>query len=201
MGRLLRFVRLLLLTIVALSVAPASASLAAGTSAVHHEYAYDAEPSATTWHEPWTSADVFIAHALGPTIKTASSGLRLTSGGRVTTSFQVVATNTQGVAAPEPVVKASGAPNRTSAVYVNVEMPDGSIRTVGSQPGGIHAEDAAQALSPGGRTSQTYGWRAGPEGKVTWQPVGVCATCQAKYPPGMFPVGTTSAPGGAWTSK
>lgn len=107
-----------------------------------------------------------------------------------------------GVPSPEPVVKPSGAPDRSSAVYVNVRMPDGSIRTVGSQTGSlVHAEDASQALSPGGQMSQPYGWRMGPNGKVTPQPIEVCPTCQAKYPPTMFPSGTTSAPGGAWNSK
>lgn len=115
-----------------------------------------------------------------------------------------MATNTPrpGVSAPEPVVKPSGVPDRSSAVYVNVEMADGTIRTVGSETGSlVHAEDAAQALSPGGRMSQPYGWRMGPNGKVTWQPIDVCATCQAKYPPTMFPPGTGGAPGGSWTSK
>ncbi len=96
MGRLLRFARLLLLTIFTVTLVPAFGAVAAGSSAVHHEYAYDAVPSVTTWHDPWTSADVVLALALGPTIENASYWLRVTSGGRVTTPKELVATNTPG---------------------------------------------------------------------------------------------------------
>ena len=44
---------------------------------------------------------------------------------------------------PSPVTKPSGAPDRTSAVYVAVRRADGSIEVVGSRPGGFHAEDVS----------------------------------------------------------
>jgi hypothetical protein len=95
-GRLLRFAQLLLLTIFTLTVATASASVAVGPPAVQYEYAYDAEPCVTNWHEARTTADAVIAHALDPSIKSASSPIRVTSGGRVTTSRPTVATKCVG---------------------------------------------------------------------------------------------------------
>jgi hypothetical protein len=107
-GRLLRFARLLLL-IFTVTVAPASGAVAAGSSAVHHEYAYDAEPVVTTWHDLWTSADVVLAQSLGPSIKNASSRLRVTSGGRVMASADFVATKT-------------GASNAANGVRLNEQL-------------------------------------------------------------------------------
>jgi hypothetical protein len=194
--------RLLMLLVAVLGI------LAVGTTTV---------ASASTATRPATSSGSAVASVLKTRVGVAATPIGLFVGlrapgnpasvGRMGCNYDgfvsgsCVATK-PGVPAPEPVVKPSGAPDRSSAVYVNVEMPDGTIRTVGSQTGSlVHAEDAAQALSPGGRMSQPYGWRMGPDGKVTWQPIDVCATCQGKYPPSMFPSGTSAAPGGAWTSK
>jgi len=111
-GRLLRFARVLLLTIFTVTVAPASGAVAAGSSAVHHEYAYDAVPRVPTWHDTWTSAGLVLAHALGPTIENASYRLCVTSGGRVTTRSDFVATESDApdfdTARKEAFVKASG---------------------------------------------------------------------------------------------
>ncbi|WP_246036453.1 polymorphic toxin-type HINT domain-containing protein [Cellulomonas telluris] len=100
---------------------------------------------------------------------------------------------------PDPQYTASGARDRSSAVYVNVRRADGSVETVGSRPGGVHAEDAADALEPGGQLSRPFGWRRDPaSGDITWQHIPVCIKCQPKYPPTRFPQGTVGDPGGAW---
>ncbi|MFC4856912.1 DNRLRE domain-containing protein [Actinophytocola glycyrrhizae] len=99
---------------------------------------------------------------------------------------------------PAPVLKPSGVRDRTSAVYISVRKPDGTIVTVGSRPG-LHAEDVAQGLAPGGPMSRPFGWRKDPtSGEITWQPINVCVQCQPKYPPSIFPRGTGADPGGAW---
>jgi hypothetical protein len=105
----------------------------------------------------------------------------------------------KAVPGPRPVLKSSGAPDRSSAVYISVRRADGTIETVGSRPGGVHAEDAAQAIEPGGQMSRPFGWRrdAG-TGQLTWQPINVCVVCQPKYPPSMFPAGTAGDRGGVW---
>jgi RHS repeat-associated protein len=100
---------------------------------------------------------------------------------------------------PLPVLKPSGAADRSSAVYISVRKADGTIDTVGSRPGGIHAEDVAQGLQPGGQMSRPFGWRRDvASGELTWQPINVCVQCQPKYPPSLFPAGTAGDPGGAW---
>lgn len=63
---------------------------------------------------------------------------------------------------PLPQRKPSGAPDRTSAVYVNVRDASGTLTTVASRPG-FHAEDVAQQLVPGGQMSRPFGWRMNPE--------------------------------------
>lgn len=99
---------------------------------------------------------------------------------------------------PMPVFK-SGAPDRSSAVYVSVQRADGTIETVGSRPGGIHAEDVAQGLEPGGQMSRPFGWRRDPNsGFLSWRPINVCRQCQARYSPALFPADTGADTGGAW---
>jgi hypothetical protein len=66
------------------------------------------------------------------------------------------ATDSNGVTTelvPDPPAqyKPSGALDRTSAVYISVRDANGNITTVGSRPGGIHAEDVAQQTVPGGQ--------------------------------------------------
>ncbi len=105
----------------------------------------------------------------------------------------------EGVPNPAPVFRANGAADRSSAVYVSVQRADGTIETVGSRPGGIHAEDVAQALEPGGQMSTPFGWRRpDADGPLTWQPINVCTQCQRSYSPTLFPPGTQGDPGGAW---
>jgi hypothetical protein len=84
---------------------------------------------------------------------------------------------TDGMCSAEVVSRPmpSGVRNRDSAVYINVQRADGSIETVGSRPGGVHAEDVAQALEPGGQMSRPFGWRGDPTTQqITWQPINVC---------------------------
>lgn len=100
---------------------------------------------------------------------------------------------------PAPVLRASGAADRSSAVHISVRRADGTIETHGSRLGGIHAEDVAQGLEPGGQMSRPFGWRRDSgTGERTWQPINVCRQCQSKYPPSLFPRGTGADPGGAW---
>ena len=101
---------------------------------------------------------------------------------------------------PLPQYKPSGSPDRTSAVYINVRMADGSIKTVGAvRKTTIHAEDVAQGLNPGGQMSRPFAWRRSEiTGKLEWGPFPVCTECQKKYPKKLFPRGTESASGGTW---
>ena len=75
------------------------------------------------------------------------------------------------------------------------------MATYGSRPGGMLAEDVAQAANPGDPMSRPFGWRTNPGEEVpTWQPINVCTTCQVKYPPSLFPSGTGFDLGGTWSS-
>ncbi|WP_405056243.1 RHS repeat-associated core domain-containing protein [Kribbella sp. NBC_01505] len=99
---------------------------------------------------------------------------------------------------PAPVFNAKGKPDRSSAAYINVRRADGAIETVGSRPGGMHAEDVAQELEPGGQMSRPYEWRRHkPTGNMIWRPKNVCDKCQGNYPQSLFPRGTKPDPG-AW---
>ncbi|MFD7156158.1 DNRLRE domain-containing protein [Kribbella sp. NPDC059898] len=141
-----------------------------------------------------------------PTGGAVGVGVRLGEKGGVVAAEKVAGNVIDGAAEgvravpdPRPVLKPSGAPDRSSAVYVSVRRADGTIETVGSRRGGVHAEDAAQAVEPGGQMSRPFGWRRdAATGQVTWQPINVCVVCQPKYPPSLFPAGTQGDTGGAW---
>lgn len=95
-------------------------------------------------------------------------------------------------------LRPNGTPNRDSAAYVGVAR-DGEVAGVGSRPGGLHAEDAAQGQMPGGQMTQPMGWRRNPgTGQVEWTPIEVCAKCQGNYPPDLFPPDVTAVEGGPW---
>ena len=146
-------------------------------------------------------AATFATGGLGAGTKMAVGGASRFVRGTARGSTSLAANSVDDVAraVPDPPAqyKSSGARNRKSAVYVNVLAPDGP-QVVGSRPGGIHAEDAADELFPGAQLSRPFGWRSNGAGEITWQPIPVCVICQPKYPPTRFPVGTDGDPGGAW---
>jgi hypothetical protein len=120
-------------------------------------------------------------------------------GHHIDEATDVVEEVAKAVPDPLPVVKPSGATDRSSAVYVTVRRADGTMETVGSRLGGIHAEDVAQRIEPGGQMSRPFGWRRDVEtGELTWQPINVCVQCPPKYLPSLFPPGTRGDIGGAW---
>ncbi len=97
---------------------------------------------------------------------------------------------------PEPQVLPGGAPNRGPAAWVNTLDQNGSVQTH-AQAGTLHAEDVAQAASPGSPMSRVSGWR-GPKSNPTWQEIPVCVDCQSKYQESMFPPGILADSGGTW---
>lgn len=119
MGRLLKFIRLLLLTIFAISVsaaAPATARVASLPTPVHHEYAYDVVPTVTTSPECYARGRAIAAKRPGRPAVNAPSWFRGASHRCVTTAHQFVATNTAddlaAGAGKVPGGWGAGAPNK-----------------------------------------------------------------------------------------
>jgi hypothetical protein len=118
-----------------------------------------------------------------------------------------VATNTEGLTAAEQAsdaagLKPDGTPNRDSPVYVGGYDSQGNVMGTGNGPqgSGIHAEDIIQQHMPGAQITEPYAWRTNKgTGELGWRPFTVCATCQGKYPPSLFPPGTQGAAGGHWS--
>ena len=95
-------------------------------------------------------------------------------------------------------LKPDGTPDRSSAAYIGVTR-DGEVVAGASRPGGIHAEDSAQAQLPGGRMTEAMGWRRNPAtGEVEWTEIPICHKCQGNYPPELFPPDVQADPGGPW---
>jgi hypothetical protein len=91
---------------------------------------------------------------------------------------------------------------RRYAVYTGGAKEGQTAVGHSSKAFGCAENDVARQLGPDAQFTKAYGWRRDPStGKLAWEEIPVCHSCQGTYSPGQFPPDVQSLPGGPWSRR